>query len=203
MKLIGTSTAPRRASAKRSAAKACELRESTASGVPLLTPRRARPAARRSTTPSNSAKVQRVAPHWIAILCGTRLALRCSRSDRVWRRTVESMARSSWWSVHGAASPGPREPGFSGWHQACASSSGRNTRRTSEASRRLGSMVCTYEGSPRRKCAARVAWAGRCLQERSEEHTSELQSHVNLVCRLLLEKKKKINEQTHVIQNDI
>src|SRR6266480_796543 len=28
---------------------------------------------------------------------------------------------------------------------------------------------------------------------RSEEHTSELQSHVNLVCRLLLEKKKKHN----------
>src|SRR5207237_10780218 len=28
-------------------------------------------------------------------------------------------------------------------------------------------------------------------RERSEEHTSELQSHLNLVCRLLLEKKKK------------
>src|SRR5438477_4956324 len=28
-------------------------------------------------------------------------------------------------------------------------------------------------------------------QARSEEHTSELQSHVNLVCRLLLEKKKQ------------
>src|SRR5882762_9605283 len=28
-------------------------------------------------------------------------------------------------------------------------------------------------------------------QRRSEEHTSELQSHLNLVCRLLLEKKKK------------
>src|SRR5438477_7548820 len=27
--------------------------------------------------------------------------------------------------------------------------------------------------------------------KRSEEHTSELQSHVNLVCRLLLEKKKR------------
>src|SRR5690242_21167451 len=27
---------------------------------------------------------------------------------------------------------------------------------------------------------------------RSEEHTSELQSHVNLVCRLLLEKKKRV-----------
>src|SRR5438477_5367135 len=39
---------------------------------------------------------------------------------------------------------------------------------------------------------------------RSEEHTSELQSHVNLVCRLLLEKKKKkqktqyeINKQSY------
>src|SRR2546422_5010458 len=30
------------------------------------------------------------------------------------------------------------------------------------------------------------------LDERSEEHTSELQSRLHLVCRLLLEKKKKI-----------
>src|SRR5688572_31855049 len=30
---------------------------------------------------------------------------------------------------------------------------------------------------------------------RSEEHTSELQSQSNLVCRLLLEKKKKINQK--------
>src|SRR6266478_7919071 len=36
-------------------------------------------------------------------------------------------------------------------------------------------------GSPRRRA-------------RSEEHTSELQSQSNLVCRLLLEKKKKIRE---------
>src|SRR5690242_20823923 len=32
--------------------------------------------------------------------------------------------------------------------------------------------------------------------DRSEEHTSELQSHVNLVCRLLLEKKKADSETT-------
>src|SRR2546430_3665082 len=32
---------------------------------------------------------------------------------------------------------------------------------------------------------------GRCVTSRSEEHTSELQSQSNLVCRLLLEKKKK------------
>src|SRR5260370_11783690 len=31
---------------------------------------------------------------------------------------------------------------------------------------------------------------------RSEEHTSELQSHLNLVCRLLLEKKKKTKKRT-------
>src|SRR5690242_21404702 len=40
--------------------------------------------------------------------------------------------------------------------------------------------------------AVLLAPAG-ALQNRSEEHTSELQSHVNLVCRLLLEKKKKQN----------
>src|SRR5690242_21337882 len=34
-----------------------------------------------------------------------------------------------------------------------------------------------------------------CIRARSEEHTSELQSHVNLVCRLLLEKKKKRYKQ--------
>src|SRR5260370_6403863 len=32
---------------------------------------------------------------------------------------------------------------------------------------------------------------GAQRRPRSEEHTSELQSHLNLVCRLLLEKKKK------------
>src|SRR5216684_5957381 len=31
----------------------------------------------------------------------------------------------------------------------------------------------------------------RCCRRRSEEHTSELQSRLHLVCRLLLEKKKK------------
>src|SRR5260370_24491394 len=35
--------------------------------------------------------------------------------------------------------------------------------------------------------------------DRSEEHTSELQSHLNLVCRLLLEKKKHTSElQSHL-----
>src|SRR5438477_2179980 len=42
-----------------------------------------------------------------------------------------------------------------------------------------------------RYAGVHAAGAGR----RSEEHTSELQSHVNLVCRLLLEKKKQKKEQ--------
>src|SRR5438477_4417770 len=53
------------------------------------------------------------------------------------------------------------------------------------------------------------AWAGalRAWPGRSEEHTSELQSHVNLVCRLLLEKKKtedimtRIHRRTRVRQS--
>src|SRR2546430_5466356 len=45
--------------------------------------------------------------------------------------------------------------------------------------------TCTFG----RACRRRSAAALRLL--RSEEHTSELQSQSNLVCRLLLEKKKK------------
>src|SRR2546430_7100851 len=49
---------------------------------------------------------------------------------------------------------------------------------------------------------SRVNSIGCCVlhRERSEEHTSELQSQSNLVCRLLLEKKKK-NE--HLLARDI
>src|SRR6266487_6875305 len=41
--------------------------------------------------------------------------------------------------------------------------------------------------APMRECSS--CWR-RSMTERSEEHTSELQSPVHLVCRLLLEKKK-------------
>src|SRR5438876_3032977 len=52
---------------------------------------------------------------------------------------------------------------------------------------------------------ARCAGTDDVVTARSEEHTSELQSPVHLVCRLLLEKKKKITtdvrmpEPAHVI----
>src|SRR2546427_3543477 len=38
-------------------------------------------------------------------------------------------------------------------------------------------------------------------EQRSEEHTSELQSQSNLVCRLLLEKKKKKKEKTRYFKS--
>src|SRR5260370_16198412 len=41
--------------------------------------------------------------------------------------------------------------------------------------------------------------SGRDPEDRSEEHTSELQSHLNLVCRLLLEKKKKNKTCTNTV----
>src|SRR2546427_9201508 len=51
--------------------------------------------------------------------------------------------------------------------------------------------------SVRTSCSA-ASW--RATASRSEEHTSELQSQSNLVCRLLLEKKKSIHpvEVEHV-----
>src|SRR6266480_3440023 len=50
-----------------------------------------------------------------------------------------------------------------------------------------------YQVSPQLPEPRALAWVAIGLIDglRSEEHTSELQSHVNLVCRLLLEKKKK------------
>src|SRR5438034_10672193 len=54
--------------------------------------------------------------------------------------------------------------------------------RSSRSSRRSGSSASTRGA---RTCATSTSpW-------RSEEHTSELQSHSDLVCRLLLEKKNK------------
>src|SRR5690242_21407610 len=49
----------------------------------------------------------------------------------------------------------------------------------------------TSGGCSTASATSRTTRSPRPSAARSEEHTSELQSHVNLVCRLLLEKKKK------------
>src|SRR5205809_5795539 len=66
---------------------------------------------------------------------------------------------------------------------------------------------CRRDCRPRPACLCwaapprRSPWRSRC---RSEEHTSELQSRLHLVCRLLLEKKKKkITTIIYLIQHII
>src|SRR5690242_21425299 len=66
-----------------------------------------------------------------------------------------------------------------------------------DASRILGAnrlLSLTEVTAPLARSGIIAAWSFifiGVIRERSEEHTSELQSHVNLVCRLLLEKKNK------------
>src|SRR5438034_1963674 len=50
-------------------------------------------------------------------------------------------------------------------------------------------------GRCRCTCTLRIRW-----HRRSEEHTSELQSHSDLVCRLLLEKKKTKADRSPISQ---
>src|SRR5690606_40388357 len=66
------------------------------------------------------------------------------------------------------------------------------------ALRRDGCEVTRLDGKAAdfaltRAGGARALLAARRWKARSEEHTSELQSRENLVCRLLLEKKKQIS----------
>src|SRR3989442_10491809 len=75
--------------------------------------------------------------------------------------------------------------------------------RSSDRTKRLcgctggGAELRTYRSWSQRRCASFPAIANSLnrilcsLNPRSEEHTSELQSRPHLVCRLLLEKKKK------------
>src|SRR6266480_7935770 len=71
----------------------------------------------------------------------------------------------------------------------------RSKRRCSASLRRGRPRHSTEPGGGRSAALGAPVHFGTCTSSftcsRSEEHTSELQSHVNLVCRLLLEKKKK------------
>src|SRR5438034_4774979 len=64
------------------------------------------------------------------------------------------------------------------------------------ASRLSRSSMATSSSSPSDSTALVASSGLRRGSPRSEEHTSELQSHSDLVCRLLLEKKKKTHIET-------
>src|SRR5256885_8676642 len=56
---------------------------------------------------------------------------------------------------------------------------------------------CTAHGWGIARCSSPASAKISSIELRSEEHTSELQSPCNLVCRLLLEKKKKGTHSSH------
>src|SRR6266446_5499593 len=65
-------------------------------------------------------------------------------------------------------------------------------------------LICAAEPNAAHAALADLARAGRIallVTQRSEEHTSELQSPCNLVCRLLLEKKKEHRKITTQLLN--
>src|SRR5256885_4244952 len=66
----------------------------------------------------------------------------------------------------------------------------RNTGVSALLSVRVSERTTASRSSKRMRRSEQSLAGSRCPPERSEEHTSELQSPCNLVCRLLLEKKK-------------
>src|SRR5438034_2996703 len=102
-----------------------------------------------------------------------------------------------------AARASARHVGRDALGSAVARSAARTRSRNAPGARNAGTRVSIAARSatrPSRKRAQSAHWARcasssrrwmRASSRRSEEHTSELQSHSDLVCRLLLEKKKK------------
>src|SRR5687767_15771658 len=72
---------------------------------------------------------------------------------------------------------------------------------SSPSSARIGRNTIAMISSPN-SVGRRTSTAASRTTSRSEEHTSELQSLAYLVCRLLLEKKKKKNKQYTVLLSD-
>src|SRR5260370_5154558 len=85
-------------------------------------------------------------------------------------------------------------PGAPAWAPAWSS---RASVRSCRPCRRKGSARA-WPARERTPFCGKDGKTGQTLL-RSEEHTSELQSHLNIVCRLLLEKKKLISERFHVL----
>src|SRR2546428_9483127 len=78
----------------------------------------------------------------------------------------------------------PERPGAA-WARSASTAIDSRSRRTSTARRVAATIVASTSGG-NAACGSRIE---DCV--RSEEHTSELQSRSDLVCRLLLEKKKQ------------
>src|SRR6266481_3309918 len=80
-----------------------------------------------------------------------------------------------------------------------ASTSSRRTLSVISRQSRPGSSPVSLRMA--RRLSWRVVPISCCAERLTEEHTSELQSQFHLVCRLLLEKKKKKTKIVHIEKN--
>src|SRR2546427_8288249 len=81
------------------------------------------------------------------------------------------------------------------WHLCCFQGAGQIHERD-DATRGHSTSIYYNGSSSRTRCQiSTLRESAAPIRDRSEEHTSELQSQSNLVCRLLLEKKKQNNTE--------
>src|SRR2546422_3459379 len=71
-----------------------------------------------------------------------------------------------------------------------------NRMTTARTGLRSGNVTCQNRPHGPAPSTSAASWNSRGIETRSEEHTSELQSRLHLVCRLLLEKKKTKKKDT-------
>src|SRR5947209_17321216 len=102
-----------------------------------------------------------------------------------------SRSDSCWYSGAGAPGVSPERRGCVVWSVSVISST---RSRWSNRCATAGSPSCLYRDARHSAAFRSLETSGEpAVAHRSEEHTSELQSRQYLVCRLLLEKKKKKN----------
>src|SRR5215211_6555542 len=125
------------------------------------------------------------------------------------RRAATVLCTSDITAAIVAAGPAPPATDAAGSHTPLFDATARGRARAA-ASRRPRPAPRRGRGGGARRGPARPGRSEprpprrrRAPPPRSEEHTSELQSHSDLVCRLLLEKKKKITRIRHPTTNKI
>src|SRR5256885_13204043 len=93
---------------------------------------------------------------------------------------------------------------FSDWNSMCQKRNGRPRSIVSSRPERMApTAAMSYPVRTTGRSSGRPNQSSTAARKRSEEHTSELQSPCNLVCRLLLEKKKKNIIDTQINQSKI
>src|SRR6266550_6569949 len=97
-----------------------------------------------------------------------------------------------------------RERRFSGRRARAGLARRRTAHSVSRLARSTAVATCAVLARRPRTASPTTPRAAACVsRSRSEEHTSELQSRLHLVCRLLLEKKKHTKQNYYVTHEKI